>query len=114
MPQIYLVAACALWVLASLRFIREDERLVIFRLSRFIGFRGPGIVLTLLFMDKSQKIRIGDTGIMSTPDLAEIRGLKIPVHAASPLYPMDRVDIDNFVNTDIDTKVMVKKSHGAA
>lgn len=112
MPQIFVIVVFALWILASVRIIREDERLVIYRLSRFFGFRGPGLVLTLLFMDKSRKIRIGDTGIMSTSDLAEIKGLKIPIHAASPLYPMDRVDIDRFVNADINTKVMVKKSYG--
>ncbi len=111
MPQLFLAVVCVIWILASLRIIREGERLVIYRLSKFFGFRGPGIALTLLFMDKTQKIRIGDTGIMSTSDVAEINGVKIPVHPVSTLYPTDPVVIDAFVLTDRDTKVMAKKQY---
>ncbi len=111
MPQIYLIVACAIWVLASVRLIREGERLVIYRLSKFFAIRGPGIVFTLLVLDKCQRIRIGDTGVMTTADKAEINGVKIPVQAVSALYPTDPVIIDAFVNTDVNTKVMAKKRY---
>ncbi len=109
MAQIYLIIVCAIWILASVRIIREDERLAIYRLSRFIGFRGPGIVLTLLVLDRSRKIRIGDTGIMATPEMAEFNGVKIPVQGVSTLYPTDPIVIDAFVNTGVNTTVMAKK-----
>jgi regulator of protease activity HflC (stomatin/prohibitin superfamily) len=41
-----------LFVLAkSLRILREYERGVIFRLGRFVGVRGPGLILLIPFMD---------------------------------------------------------------
>ncbi len=111
MAQIYLIIICVIWILASVRIIREGVRLVIYRLSKFFGFRGPGIVLTLLVLDKSRKIRIGETGIMTTGDMAEIDGIKIPVQGISTLYPTDPVIIDAFVNTGINTTVTAKKRY---
>ena len=52
-----IVAALVLIVLiASLRVVREYERLVIFRLGRLRGAIGPGLVLLLPYLDRSVRV----------------------------------------------------------
>ena len=61
MPELMIplvVAAILLLVLliASLRVVREYERLVVFRLGRLRGPLGPGLVLLLPYLDRSVRI----------------------------------------------------------
>jgi regulator of protease activity HflC (stomatin/prohibitin superfamily) len=43
-------------ILSSIKIIREYERLVVFRLGRLVGARGPGVVLLLPFINRANKI----------------------------------------------------------
>jgi regulator of protease activity HflC (stomatin/prohibitin superfamily) len=40
----------------AVRVVREYERLVVFRLGRLVGERGPGLVVLVPFIDKSVKV----------------------------------------------------------
>ncbi|HEY70771.1 MAG TPA: SPFH/Band 7/PHB domain protein [Anaerolineae bacterium] len=40
----------------AIRIVQEYERLVVFRLGRCVGQRGPGLVLLLPFIDRGQKV----------------------------------------------------------
>jgi regulator of protease activity HflC (stomatin/prohibitin superfamily) len=40
----------------SIKIIREYERLVVFRLGRLVGARGPGVVLILPFINRANKV----------------------------------------------------------
>ncbi len=40
----------------SIRIVREYERLVVFRLGRALGARGPGLVLLIPFIDSSERV----------------------------------------------------------
>jgi regulator of protease activity HflC (stomatin/prohibitin superfamily) len=42
----------------SLKTLREDERLVIFRLGRFFKIAGPGMVFIIPLIDKGVKINL--------------------------------------------------------
>jgi regulator of protease activity HflC (stomatin/prohibitin superfamily) len=54
---IFLGGFAVLVVLAStIRIVREYERLVVFRLGRCIGTKGPGLVLLIPFIDKAVKV----------------------------------------------------------
>jgi len=46
-------------IVLSVRIVREQERLAILRLGRFIGVRGPGLVWILPFVDKTIRITLG-------------------------------------------------------
>ena len=56
------IAAIAVGLLAiawsTIRFLREDERAVVYRLGRPLGARGPGIVLLLPFLDRMVKVSL--------------------------------------------------------
>ncbi len=54
---VFLGGLALLVILASIvRIVREYERLVVFRLGRCIGTKGPGLVLLLPFIDKAVKV----------------------------------------------------------
>ncbi|NLE75803.1 MAG: slipin family protein, partial [Chloroflexi bacterium] len=40
----------------SIRVVREYQRLVIFRLGRCIGFKGPGLVFLIPFIDRATSV----------------------------------------------------------
>lgn len=45
---------------ASIRIVREDARLSVYRLGRYIGDKGPGIVLLIPIIDKGQLKKLGE------------------------------------------------------
>ncbi|NLE53192.1 MAG: paraslipin, partial [Chloroflexi bacterium] len=56
---IVLAALLALLVMLgrlSIRIVREYERLVVFRLGRALGARGPGLVLLIPFIDSAVRV----------------------------------------------------------
>ena len=57
-----------LFVLAnSLRILREYERGVIFRLGRFVGVRGPGLILLIPFIERMVKVSLRTVAMDVTP-----------------------------------------------
>ena len=54
---LFLGGFAALVVLSSMiRIVREYERLVVFRLGRCLGIKGPGLVFLIPFIDKAVKV----------------------------------------------------------
>ena len=45
---------------ASIRIVREDKRLTVYRLGRNIGDKGPGIVLLIPLIDKGIIKQLGE------------------------------------------------------
>lgn len=51
------VGLVGLFILASsIRIVQEYERIVVFRLGRSLGQKGPGLVLLIPFIDRGQKV----------------------------------------------------------
>jgi regulator of protease activity HflC (stomatin/prohibitin superfamily) len=56
-PFVFFLLFLGIVVLAnSIRIVREYERLVVFRLGRLIGERGPGLVLLIPLVDRAVKV----------------------------------------------------------
>ena len=54
---IVILAIFLLIILAStIRVVREYERIVVFRLGRLLGAKGPGVVIVLPALDRVRKI----------------------------------------------------------
>ncbi len=57
--ELLAVLVAAVLVLASgLRVVAEDRRVAVFRLGRFLGIRGPGLILTVPFIDRTTVVRL--------------------------------------------------------
>ncbi|MCS6773650.1 MAG: SPFH domain-containing protein [Anaerolineae bacterium] len=86
--------ACAalvgLFVIAGLfssyvRIVREYERLVVFRLGRSIGVRGPGVVLLFPFLDTAQKVDLREQ-FMDVPQQTCITKDNAPISVDFLIY----------------------------
>lgn len=69
MDTFFIYAPCALAILlflsilltaASIRIVREDTRLTVYRLGRKLGDKGPGIVLLIPFIDRGEIKKLGE------------------------------------------------------
>ena len=59
MESLYILALLAVLFMvfsAALRIVREYERLIVFRLGRAIGARGPGLVLLVPYIDRGERV----------------------------------------------------------
>ena len=57
LPLVFL--ALAIFVLAnSIRVLREYERAVVFRLGRYVGTRGPGLIILVPFIERMVRISL--------------------------------------------------------
>ncbi|PIX27598.1 MAG: hypothetical protein COZ67_01460, partial [Chloroflexi bacterium CG_4_8_14_3_um_filter_45_15] len=55
---IYLIIAVAVIILlsAAIKIVQEYERGGVFRLGRFVGLRGPGLVFLIPFIERMRKM----------------------------------------------------------
>jgi regulator of protease activity HflC (stomatin/prohibitin superfamily) len=58
LPVIVLVIFILIIIAASIRIVNEYERGVIFRLGRYVGVRGPGLVLLIPFIERMVKVEL--------------------------------------------------------
>ncbi len=49
-----------LYLMAGIHLVPEYERAVIFRLGRYVGVKGPGVIMTLPIIDMVLKVYIGE------------------------------------------------------
>ena len=54
----WVILLLAIIIVISLRTLREDERLVIIRLGRLFKVTGPGIVVTIPFVDRGIRVNL--------------------------------------------------------
>jgi regulator of protease activity HflC (stomatin/prohibitin superfamily) len=55
---IVVVIAAIILLSASIRVVNEYERGVIFRLGRYVGIRGPGLILLIPFIERMVKVEL--------------------------------------------------------
>lgn len=80
-----LVAAILVYVIASLRVLKQYERGVVFLLGRFAGVRGPG--LTLIFVPIQQMVRVSlRTVTMQIPSQKIITKDNVSIDIAAVAY----------------------------
>jgi membrane-bound ClpP family serine protease len=49
-----------IFIASSIRVVREDTRLSVYRLGRYIGDKGPGLVLLMPFIDRGIVKQLGE------------------------------------------------------
>ncbi len=79
-----IVVVVALVLLASaIRIVREYERVVVFRLGRLRGARGPGLVLIIPLIERTRKVNLQvDTADIPAQDLITKDNVTVRVEAA--------------------------------
>ena len=84
--EIVLVAAAVaglVLLIASIRVVREYERVVVFRLGRLRGARGPGLVLIIPLVERTRWVNLQvDTADIPAQDLITKDNVTVRVEAA--------------------------------
>ena len=99
----FFIVLLAIVVLANaIRVVREYERLVVFRLGRLVGERGPGLVLLIPLVDRSVKVGLR-TVTMDVPpqDIITRDNVSVKVNAVIYFRVVDArqaiVQVENFL-----------------
>lgn len=84
--SIAVLLALGLFVVAnSIRVIREYERAVVFRLGRYVGTRGPGLIILVPFIERMVKVSLR-TIAMDVPPQDVITRDNVSVRVNAVLY----------------------------
>ncbi|UCG67271.1 MAG: hypothetical protein JSW12_09915 [Deltaproteobacteria bacterium] len=60
MESLVLFILAILFILTSIKIVKDDERLVVFRLGRFFKILGPGVVLIIPIVDKGLRVNLSE------------------------------------------------------
>ena len=63
-----------IFIAASIRIVREDTRLSVYRLGRYLGDKGPGLVLLIPVIDRGVVKQIGSLGKTLRRELLDVIG----------------------------------------
>ncbi len=81
---------------SSFRTVGEYERLAIFFLGRFSGFKGPGRVFIHPLDMKLYTVSIGTPGVLVADDVGQFSGINLPVRQVGNLELGANIQITAF------------------
>lgn len=98
----FLVIVFIILVFSTIKVIREYERAVVFRLGRLIGYKGPGLILLIPFIDKAIRVSLRTITLDVEPqDVITRDNVSIKVNAVvyfRVVYPDKAiVNIENYL-----------------
>ncbi len=97
---LFLLIFIIILAVSAIKVVSESQRLVVYRLGRFFGLRGPGLVYVIPGVDKCTKIAIGDQGKLISHDVAMVRKVDIPVRVDGSATAGQFVRIQSFTDKD--------------
>jgi regulator of protease activity HflC (stomatin/prohibitin superfamily) len=66
-----------IFIVGAIKIVPEDQRLVVFRLGKCIGYRGPGIVLLIPFVDRTVAVKLLNAFEYKIANLSALDGQRI-------------------------------------
>jgi regulator of protease activity HflC (stomatin/prohibitin superfamily) len=87
---------------SMIRILREYERGVIFRLGRFIGVKGPGLILLIPFIDRMVKVGLRVVTLdVPSQDVITRDNVSVSVNAVAYFRPFDPakavIEVENYL-----------------
>ena len=98
--SIFLLIFLIIWAASTLKVVSESQRLIVYRLGRFFGLKGPGLICVIPGVDKCTKIGIGDQGELIAQDLARVKKVDVPVRVDGSAMIGQSVRIQSFTDKD--------------
>ncbi|MDI6742893.1 MAG: hypothetical protein QMD11_09140 [Smithella sp.] len=99
--QIVLVILIIMFLSAGLKVASEHQRLVLFRLGRYLGLRGPGLIVIIPGADKCFTLSIGDQGQLISDGIGKFKNSEVPVEYNEKIYAGEKIKINGFLNQKI-------------
>ena len=94
--QVFLTIVVMIVMIKSLKIAAEGERFAIFTLGRFHSYAGPGLVLIIPFTQQVLRLKVGDTGQLTSREFATFGNVNIPVSGTDSIDVGQAVRIDGF------------------
>lgn len=85
LPIIFLVMFLMAILVSAIKILREYERMVVFRLGRFLSVKGPGLILLIPFVDKGVRVSLR-TIVMDVPSQDVITKDNVSIKVNAVLY----------------------------
>jgi len=98
--SIFLLIFLIILAASTIKVVSESQRLVVYRLGRFFGLKGPGLIYVIPGVDKCIKIGIGDQGELIAQDLARVKKVDVPVRVDGSAMIGQSVRIQSFTDKD--------------
>jgi len=98
--SIFLLIFLIILAASTIKVVSESQRLVVYRLGRFFGQKGPGLIFIIPNIDKCTKIGIGDQGELIAQDLVRVKKANVPVRVDGSAMIGQSVRIQSFTDKD--------------
>ena len=85
----------------SMRVVGENQRIGLFRLGRYAGLKGPGMVFVVPYMDRECKVTIGDRGTMMEDKTGQFMEFRLPVDARRDIGAGSSITVVGFTKETI-------------
>ena len=97
---LFLVIFLIIFAASTIKIVSEGQRLIVYRLGRYFGLKGPGLLFIIPNIDKCTKIGVGDRGELIAPDLARVKKADVPVRVDGSAMIGQSVRIQSFTDKD--------------
>lgn len=84
------------FLVSTLKIAQESERFAVFVLGRFHSFKGPGLILITPYTQQVHRLKVGDVGVLTSPEFARFDTIDIPVSNVGSLRQGQAVRIEGF------------------
>lgn len=99
--QLTLIILIIMFLATNLRIASEYQRFVLFRLGRYFGLKGPGLVLFIPLIDQFFPISVGDQGQLTDDGIGKFKETEVPVDHNERIYVGSKIKVNGFLNNKI-------------
>ncbi len=104
-PHVFIVLVFLVLAFKA-RIVPENARFAVFKLGKFMGLKGPGIVLKLHGRDTRWKsISVGDRGELLSRKIGQFHGAQIPVEMDQEVYVGSVIRITGFTASAVQARL---------
>lgn len=100
-PIFIFLVLVVMFLVASLKVVSEYQRIVVFRLGRYFGIKGPGLVVIIPIIDKCFKIAVGDVGQLISDNTGKFKEAEVPVEYNTKICVGSQIKVSGFSNNKI-------------
>ncbi len=92
-----LLAIVAIYIMMAIRIAQENERFAVFALGRFVGLKGPGLVLKMPGGGSDfHRIALGAEGEIQSTELVLIGNRPVPFTSSDSMRSGTKVRVSGF------------------
>ena len=99
--QLTLIILIIMILASNLRIASEYQRFAFFRIGRYFGLKGPGLIFMIPFIDRCFRISIGDQGQLINDSIGKFKEIELPVEYSERIYIGSKIKVYGFLNNKV-------------